>query len=348
MSSGLSAVDLFCGVGGLSHGLACEGINIQAGIDLDPACRFPFEQNNRSEFINTDIADLTPAQIAQLFPIGDIKILAGCAPCQPFSTYKQRNGGLKDKRWGLLYRFAKLIQECHPEIVTMENVPQLSKHEVFRDFVGCLEKCGYHVKFRVVNCCVYGVPQSRSRLVLLASLLGPIELISGSYDSATWATVRDTIADLSPIQGGECDPVDWLHTTQRLTEINLCRIRASRPGGTWRDWPLELRSPCHQRTTGKTYVSVYGRMEWDKPAPTITTQSHNYGSGRFGHPEQDRAISLREAAMLQSFPREYQFVHEDDPVSIKTLAKLIGNAVPVKLGSAIARSIKNHVSAISV
>lgn len=348
MSNGLSAVDLFCGVGGLSHGLFHEGITINAGIDLDSTCRFPFTYNNLGEFIESDISDISSAQISSLYPKGDIKILAGCAPCQPFSTYKQRKGGLKDKRWDLLYRFAKLIEDCLPEIVTMENVPRVVKHGVFLDFLRCLYNCKYHVTYDILESCKYGVPQSRNRVVLLASRLGPIDFVSGIEEPTLWPTVRSTIGCLPQLDSGRCDPQDRLHTAQRLTEINLRRIRASKPGGTWRDWPLELRSPCHQKATGNNYVSVYGRMEWDKPAPTITTQSNNYGSGRFGHPEQDRAITLREAAMLQSFPREYQFVHEDDPVSIKTLAKLIGNAVPVKLGSAIARSIKSHLSAISV
>ncbi|MEZ4863837.1 MAG: DNA cytosine methyltransferase [Caldilineaceae bacterium] len=346
MSSGLSAVDLFCGAGGLSHGFLHEGITINAGIDLDPTCRFPFTLNNLSEFIESDISDISSAQISSLYPKGDIKILAGCAPCQPFSTYKQRKGGPQDKRWDLLYRFAELIEGCLPEIVTMENVPRVVKHGVFLDFLRCLHTCKYHVTYDIVESCKYGVPQSRNRVVLLASRMGPIDLGSGIEDSSLWPTVRSTIGCLPMLNGGTCDPDDRLHTAQRLTEINLRRIRASKPGGTWRDWPSELRSPCHQKATGNNYVSVYGRMEWDKPAPTITTQFNNYGSGRFGHPEQDRAISLREAAMLQSFPREYQFVQEDDPVSIRTLAKLIGNAVPVTLGSAIAKSIKNHVSAI--
>jgi DNA (cytosine-5)-methyltransferase 1 len=348
MSTGLSAVDLFCGLGGLSHGLFQEGITINAGIDLDPACRFPFTFNNMGKFIESDISNISSTQISSLYPKNDIKILAGCAPCQPFSTYKQRKGGLKDKRWDLLYHFAALIERCLPEIVTMENVPRVVKHDVFRDFLHCLHNCKYHITYDIVESCKYSVPQSRKRVVLLASRLGPIDLVPGIEKPALWPTVRSTISCLPQLENGRCDAEDRLHTAQRLTEINLRRIRASEPGGTWRDWPSELRSPCHQRATGNNYVSVYGRMEWDKPAPTITTQFNNYGSGRFGHPAQDRAISLREAAMLQSFPREYQFVHEDDPVSIKTLARLIGNAVPVKLGSAIARSIKNHVNAISV
>lgn len=339
----LSAVDLFCGVGGLSYGLARHGINVTAGVDVDPACRFPFEHNVGGEFIESDVSNLTPDGVSQLYPSGDIKILAGCAPCQPFSTYKQRNGGPKDERWGLLYRFAELVEGFRPEIVTIENVPRLTKHRVFRDFLRCLYSCGYRVTYQVVNCGAYGVPQSRNRLVLLASLLGPICLMPGPHDPTSWVTVRKAIGELPKINGGEEDPSDRLHTSQRLTDINLRRIRASKPGGSWRDWPPELRLPCHQKSTGNTYVSVYGRMEWDSLAPTITTQCYNYGSGRFGHPEQDRAISIREAAILQSFPKTYGFIADDKPVNFRTLSTLIGNAVPVELGAAIAVSIKNHL-----
>lgn len=339
----ISAVDLFCGVGGLSHGFIREGINVVAGLDLDPSCRFPFEENNGGGFIEADVRLLQPEDILRLYPDGHIRILAGCPPCQPFSTYKQRNGGQKDERWKLVYDFAALVEGFCPEIVTLENVPNLIKYEVFQNLIRLLETYGYSVSHSIVNCQHYSVPQTRTRLVLLASQFGPIELEAGSPDPSTWTTVRQAIGDLRPLDGGEADPGDNLHKVQRLTEINLRRIRASKPGGTWRDWPQSLRTACHQKHSGKTYVSVYGRMEWDNPAPTITTQCYNFGSGRFGHPEQDRAISIREAAILQSFPKNYSFVPPDESVSIRKLSILIGNAVPVELGAAIARSIKRHI-----
>ncbi len=134
-----------------------------------------------------------------------------------------------------------------------------------------------------------------------------------------------------------------MHTSAGLTSINLARIKASKPGGSWRDWPKRLIADCHKSASGQTYPSVYGRMEWDKPAPTITTQCYGYGNGRFGHPEQDRAISLREAAILQSFPRSYKFIPANEPVNFKSTGRLIGNAVPVDLGRAIAKSINLHI-----
>lgn len=138
-----------------------------------------------------------------------------------------------------------------------------------------------------------------------------------------------------------------MHVTSTLSNTNLKRIKASTPGGTWRDWPKHLVAECHKAASGRTYPGVYGRMEWDKPAPTMTTQCYGFGNGRFGHPEQDRAISLREAAILQSFPRSYAFVPSDGDVNFKVLGRLIGNAVPVDLGRAIARSITQHLASVS-
>jgi len=133
-----------------------------------------------------------------------------------------------------------------------------------------------------------------------------------------------------------------------LSPLNLRRIKASRPGGTWRNWPPELQAACHRKTTGATYPSVYGRMEWDRPAPTITTQCFGYGNGRFGHPEQDRAISLREAAMLQTFPEMYAFAPPGASIKFNKMGRLIGNAVPVRLGEVIAQSLIGHANAKSI
>jgi DNA (cytosine-5)-methyltransferase 1 len=134
-----------------------------------------------------------------------------------------------------------------------------------------------------------------------------------------------------------------MHSASSLSPLNLARIRASRPGGTWRDWPTRLLAACHRRKTGATYPSVYGRMEWGRPAPTITTQCFGYGNGRFGHPEQDRAISLREAAMLQTFPADYRFTPEGGAIKFNKMGRLIGNAVPVRLGEVVAKTLVAHV-----
>ncbi len=339
----IACVDLFCGAGGLTHGLVLEGVPVVAGIDMDPACRFPYEENNNAKFVERDISLVTATELNDLFMSADLKILAGCAPCQPFSSYAQRyESDGKDGKWGLLYEFARLARGSNPDIITMENVPSVAKHKVFHDFVDTLKQLDYNVWFDVVDSSQYGVPQTRKRMVLLASKLGEIKMIEPTVTKPI--TVRESISHLSEIRAGESSPKDKLHTASALSSKNLLRIKASKPGGSWRDWPEYLVADCHKAMSGRTYPGVYGRMEWDKPAPTMTTQCFGFGNGRFGHPEQDRAISLREAAIIQSFPRNYAFVPQDGAVSFTVLGRLIGNAVPVALGQAIARSINEHLA----
>jgi DNA (cytosine-5)-methyltransferase 1 len=337
-----ACIDLFCGAGGLTHGLISKGINVVAGIDVDEACRHPFEANNKATFINMDVARLTSGRIGELFGNAKVRILAGCAPCQPFSTYSQRYDVIGSPRWGLLYHFSRLIKETLPDLVTMENVPTVAKHAVFHDFVHALEAIGYHVEHQVVDCTRYGLPQNRRRMVLLASRMGPILL--SPPQSSRIKTVRAAIGKLPAIFHGEANPKDPLHTAAKLSDLNLERIQASSPGGTWRDWPEHLVAECHKRETGRTYPGVYGRMGWDAPAPTLTTQFFGFGNGRFGHPEQDRAISLREGAILQGFPRSYSFVPKGAPAYCKALGRMIGNAVPVTLGEVIGQSILDHLN----
>jgi DNA (cytosine-5)-methyltransferase 1 len=334
-------VDLFCGVGGLSHGFVQEGLRVAAGVDLDPACEYAYQSNNNGKFIKADITNLSGEDLNKHFGNADVKILAGCAPCQPFSSYAQRYDEKRDNKWNLLEQFSRLVEECQPQVVTMENVPALRDHQVFSKFVASLERQEYEVWFDVVDSSLYGVPQTRKRLVLLASKFGKIEIIPPT--TRLPVTVRKAIGDIPRLKAGQTHSKDRIHTASSLSETNLKRIKASKPGGTWKDWPKELVAKCHKVESGKTYAGVYGRMEWDKPAPTMTTQCFGFGNGRFGHPTQARAISLREAAILQSFPKRYKFVDENADLNIKELGRLIGNAVPVKLGRAIAKSISLHV-----
>ena len=246
---------------------------------------------------------------------------------------------------GALYEFARLAKGTRPDVITMENVPAVARHSVFQDFVDTLKRLGYKVWFDVVDSSKYGVPQTRRRMVLLASLHGDIKMIQPTVDKPK--TVRQVIGHLRALNAGEAAPGDKLHVSSSLSEKNLKRIKVSKPGGTWRDWPEDLVAECHRAESGKSYSGVYARMEWDKPAPTMTTQCYGFGNGRFGHPEQDRAITLREAAIIQSFPRDYAFIPRDGKVRFTELGRLIGNAVPVDLGRAIARSINAHLAAIT-
>ena len=322
------------------------GVNVVAGIDVDPACRHPFETNVSAHFHERDITEVSADFVAELFPAKTgPRVLAGCAPCQPFSAYA-RGREVGDRQWSLLNKFGEFTTELRPEVVTMENVPRLTAHPEFDKFLAVLRDAGYQYAHSIVRCSAYGVPQTRSRLVLLASRLGNIKLVSPTQPKGEVVTVRDTIEDLESISAGGADRYDPLHKASGLSDKNLRRIRVARAGGTWRDWDKSLRAPCHTKPSGQTYSGVYGRMEWDQLAPTITTQFHGFGNGRFGHPEQDRAISLREGALLQTFPETYSFVAEGAAVHIAPIARLIGNAVPVKLGEAIGKSIVNHLREI--
>lgn len=229
----------------------------------------------------------------------------------------------------------------------MENVTRLGKMEVFEDFVAKLEELGYTVDYGTLYGPEFGLPQERRRLVLVASRIGRISLPKGNKDKNKFKTVKKTIGKLPELKHGESDPKDLLHTARRLTPINEKRMRASQPGGTWRDWPEELLAPCHRKASGASFQAFYGRMTWDSPSPTITTQSYNFGTGRFGHPEQDRSLTLREAAMLQGFPRSYRFVKGKEKPSMQAVGRLIGNAVPPAFGAAVGRQFVNLVASMA-
>lgn len=339
----IQAIDLFCGAGGLTHGLEQAGVRVVAGYDLDPACAYPYEANNKARFFERDIATLSGDELSSQWGDG-LRLLAGCAPCQPFSTYMLGKQERDNSKWNLLAEFGRLVVETQPDLVSMENVPNLRKMDIFTDFLRLLETQGYSVWWKIVSCLEYGIPQKRSRLVLLASKLGVIELKPATHANAI--TVREAIGHLPPVTAGSPNPEDSLHIASALSPINYQRIRASKPGGSWRDWPKPLVAACHKKTTGERYGSVYGRMTWDNPAPTMTTLCYGYGNGRFGHPEQDRAITLREAAIFQTFPENYQFLPSQEAATFRNLGRLIGNAVPVRLGEVVGLSILEHLAQV--
>jgi len=346
-------VDLFCGVGGLTHGFVKENFTVSAGVDFDNTCRYAYETNNKAEFHYEDISKLTGKELNKLFPKGKRKILVGCAPCQPFSVFNHKNDNntakqADDAKWKLLYSFSKLIKETQPEIVSMENVPRLCTFnggKVFNDFVKQLEESGYKVSYNTYNAQDYGVPQRRKRLILLASKHSEFELIPPTHKD-NYVTVQQAIGQLPEIEDGELYEKDALHYARKLTNVSKKRIKATPEGGGWQDWDENLLLKCHKKKGGQMYRSVYGRMSWDDVAPTMTTYCIGLNNGRFGHPEQDRAISLREAAILQSFPQDYDFIDPETKFNMQILARHIGNAVPVGLGQAIAKSVKKHIRSI--
>src|ERR1700730_4738950 len=272
-----TAIDLFCGAVGLTRGLLDAGVKVAAGYDIDKMCRFPYEYNHPgARFHQESITTRTASAIARHYPAGHARILVGCAPCQTFSKYTQGVKNAADPKWTLLKDFGRLIRELRPDIVSMENVPALQRYKTFGEFMSILADEGFHFaddpKNWVVYCADYGVPQHRRRLVIVASRYGPIELVPPTHSPNQYRKVVDALRKLPPLRAGEECPTDPLHRSSTLSTRNLRRIRASKPGGTWRDWPRQLRADCHKEESGKHYSSVYGRMEWDKPSPTITTQ----------------------------------------------------------------------------
>ncbi|MCY3948889.1 MAG: DNA cytosine methyltransferase [Acidimicrobiaceae bacterium] len=343
----IAAVDLFCGIGGLSYGLASAGVNVVAGIDVDGSCKFPFEANvDGARFVERDICDITAEDLSGLWPEGATRLLAGCAPCQPFSSYRKDVRPSNDGRWELLREFGRLVEATRPEFVTTENVPRIEGKAVFADFVAMLNDLDYSVDSDVRRCTDYGLAQNRRRLVLVASRLGTAAIPEGDQRGQPPKTVQQAIGNLPTIEAGAAHEADPVHRSRGLSALNRKRMEASKPGGTWRDWDVELRAACHRRASGAAFKNVYARMRWDQPAPTITTYFHNFGAGRFGHPEQHRTISLREAAILQGFPDDYRFVPNGGTAPLTTLGRHIGNAVPPPLGEAIGRSLLANLGEI--
>ena len=336
----IDAVDLFCGGGGLTCGLRLAGINVKMGVEIDPLCRYAYEHNNAgAKFLQKSVVELKADEVRQCFEKGHFSLLAGCPPCQTFSSYNQK-AKHQDPRYRLPNEFLRLVREVMPDLVSLENVPLLTKRPIFSKLLKELKSLGYRVDWKIVFCPDYGLPQRRKRLVLLASRLGDIKVPEPTH--AKPPTVREMIGDLPKLRHGKHDPNDRLHFCAALSPLNLDRIRHSKQGGSWRDWPQSLVAACHRRSSGKTYPGVYGRMSWDCPAPTMTTQFYGFGNGRFGHPEQNRAISIREGAIFQGFPRDYQFMPEGEKPSISLLGKMIGNAVPVDLGRLVGEALVRH------
>ncbi|KAA9400770.1 DNA cytosine methyltransferase [Haloarcula sp. CBA1131] len=352
----ISAIDLFCGAGGLTNGLERAGISVEAGIDIDPDCEYPYGQNNDAEFLLEDIGELArdePERVAEYFDTeADATLLAGCAPCQPFSPLTHGSDSSEHSKYGMLEAFLELVKEIDPDFVVMENVFEVRHADVYNEFIEELDELGYNLNpenDRRVYCPEYDIPQTRRRWVVLASKGGCMDLGAPlNPNPKSYPTVKDRIGHLEPLKAGETSESDPLHSARELSETNLKRIRNSEPGGSWQDWPEELILECHKKVSGQSYESVYGRMVADEPAPTITTQFYNLGSGRFGHydTDQDRALSLREGAMLQTFPEDYSFAEDPEEVGITKIGRLIGNAVPPKLGEVIGDRVGEFLTGI--
>ena len=338
--SAVSAFDFFCGAGGLTRGLLDAGIDVVAGFDCDDTCRQSYEHNNPpAQFVKADIRELSLADLKK-YGKGDPfehMLFAGCAPCQPFSQ-QLKNGECRHDAT-LLSAFGRLIAAALPGQVVVENVPGLARvkgNSTFKRFLRLLDDSGYSYVYRAVDAKSFGVPQKRRRLILIAMREARPSLPRPRYGSGLlpYRTVRQTISRFPPIGAGQTDPNVPNHTAAAIMPLNIDRLGCTpHDGGDRRSWPEHLRLECHIGNY-EGHTDVYGRMRWDVPAPTLTGRCNSISNGRYGHPTQDRAITLREAAALQSVPDGYEFFGSN-----KHIAMQIGNAVPVRLAEALGKHI---------
>ena len=346
--------DFFSGCGGASRGFQDAGMDVVFALDWDADARRTFKRNfPKVTFESEDIRQVKKDSVHKLLikqrphPV----LFCGCAPCQPFTKQNTTRPELgEDDRVPLLLEFLRFIRRCEPDIVFVENVPGIQNvcpdSEPLGSFLDGLKEAGYsEPAYKSVPLKRYGVPQGRRRFLLLASRHGAVKLPPVTHGPGTpnseFATVRDWIGDLPGIRAGETHPKIPDHQAAQLSALNLRRIRATPPGGGNRDWPEKLQLNCHQETNG--YTDVYGRMSWDRPASGLTTRCISYSNGRFGHPDQDRAISVREAACLQTFPMGFRFSG-----NLNARARQIGNAVPVRLAEVVGRHVICHLAEASL
>ncbi|WP_435551183.1 DNA cytosine methyltransferase [Natrinema sp. CGMCC1.2065] len=367
----VAAVDLFCGAGGLTYGLEKAGIDVVAGVDINSHCQYPYETNTNAEFLQRDIEcvldhvdepeddDIPALDVSELkyrLPDTAVTVVAGCVPCQPYSNLSNGTNPQDHEKSQLLEAMHEVIKCIDPDIVAMENVGPLVDDPRYKlNFKSWFqENPAYTAIDAVHDCTNYGVPQARERLVFLASKFGHIETVDPPNPPKWEVTVRHAFSqhDIPDLDAGEWRPdYHHLHKAADLRGANPKRMRHTKEGEDWHDLPEDLKPPSEANSS----YTAYGRMWWDKPAPTLTTNFHNWGSGRFGHPNYDsnpdqstdRAISFFEGALLQTFPSDYQFVPEDTCPRHKEMGELIGNAVPVRLATAIGGSIRQHLDNIS-
>lgn len=343
----LKAVDFFCGAGGVSCGFKRIGIKVLGGIDIDPKFKKTFEENNKAKFYDEDVSYLKPEKLQKMFPISqneDNLIFVGCSPCQYYSNLKSDKTKSQKGRL-LLDDFKEFVLYYKPGFVFIENVPGLGTKagSPLHSFKKALRKVGYTFDQNVLNAKYFGVPQNRRRFVLVASRLSnEIKLPRQNQSKVKLLTVADAIGDYDKfpiINNGTEDKTDFMHWVAKLSPLNLERVQnTSKNGGTRKAWENneKLQLNCYKKHDG--HYDVYGRMFWNKPSPTLTTRFIYTSTGRYSHPEQDRGLSIREGATLQTFPLDYKFYSSTKGA----IATMIGNAVPPKLAEAIGQSLIEH------
>lgn len=336
----LKALDFFCSAGGVTCGLKSAGINVVGGIDIDSSCKETYEKNNDAKFLTADVSNLEKEAVADFFNItknDDDLIFVGCSPCQYYSNINT-NKSKSTKTRLLLEDFQEFVEYYKPGYVFIENVPGLEKKvdSPILEFKKFLKESGYIFDDGILNAKYFGVAQNRRRYMLLATRVAD-SISLPNYNKNEVKSIREVIGDeklFPPIEAGVKDTSSFIHSSAQLTKLNLERIKSTdHDGGDRRNWPEKLKLECYKTHNG--HYDVYGRMTWNKPAPTITTRFVSYSNGRYGHPEQNRAISLREGATIQSFPIDYIF-HSSSQGKI---AQMIGNAVPPEMAKKIGLQI---------
>lgn len=345
----LKAIDFFCSGGGMSFGLQEAGIDIIAGIDFDPDCEETYKANiKKTKYILADVEELNEKDLSKAVKIkknDDNLIFVGCSPCQ-YWTIIRTNKNKSQKSKNLLHEFHRFVKYYNPGYVIVENVPGiLNKHREsgLDKFVKELKEQGYAVHFKIINLNQYGIPESRKRFSLVANRVHNKNIFPKPNNSCP--TVRDFIGKKNgfpKISAGHRDNTNFMHTAAGLSKKNIERLKLTpKNGGTRLAWAnTNLQINAYKKKNAKiSFKDTYGRMSWDKPSPTITTKFFSISNGRFAHPEENRAISLREGATLQTFPKTYKFIG----TSTAAIAKMVGNAVPPLYAKQIGEIIiKNH------
>lgn len=336
MNDEYNAIDLFSGCGGLSEGLKQAGFKVLVGVELDSLAVKTYQLNHKDTILfNDDIRKLDTFQINQLLNGRPLHLLAGCPPCQGFSSIRRRNKStpVEDDRNDLIVEFYRFVEALRPYTIMLENVPGLEKYDLFLKTVENIRNLGYTINFKVVNISKYGVPQRRRRLVLLGSRLGNIQI---APESNVLRTVKDSIGWISENpEVLEHDSLQKIHS-HHGERIQKLIAAVPRDGGSL---PEKFQLECHKKDN-VGFHDVYGRLAWQKQSSTITGGCLNPSKGRFLHPELNRSITAREAALLQTFPKDYQF---DTRIGIGKIALQIGNALPPEFCRIQAVTIASHL-----
>ena len=338
------AIDFFCGAGGLTHGLIKAGIEVLAGVDNEESLRQTYENGNKgSKFICRDARKINIHALRRLLKITDedIVLYTACTPCQPFSTLNQHQG--EDDRKDLLLAFGKIVEQAPPDAILIENVPGLNTkygRDIYEEFLATIKRAGFpeeNIYSDFLDANDFNVPQTRKRFILMASRHKPIKPPRRTLKKPV---VETYLKDFPEIEHGEKSD-DYFNHEARKLQPHLLKIVQAVPknGGNRSDVKdTSILLKCHQEKP-KVHKDVFGRMKWNAPAPTLTARCTDVYCGRFTHPVQDRGISVREAAALQTFPDDYVFYGN----SILQLARQIGNSVPVNFAKALGKTIYNHV-----